>query len=124
MKSIKSWLILLVIYVGYLIGGAFIFHHTECPAELEEKNEERAKTENLAASILDLQDKLSDSVDSLPSELLDNILQHVVSRSSRDIHELYGENVTICKKWDFENSLFFSFTVVTTIGNVITKFFY
>ena len=121
MKSIKSWLILLVIYVGYLIGGAFIFHHTECPAELEEKNQERIKTESLAASILDLQDKLNDSDHSFDSELLDNILEHVLLRSTKDIHELYGENVTICKKWDFENSLFFSFTVVTTIGKVIAS---
>ena len=63
-----------------------------------------------------IQEQLHSSNHSRHGVLLDDILDHVINAESRDIHELYGDNVTTCKKWDFENSLFFSFTVVTTIG--------
>ena len=38
--SVQSWLVLLLIYVGNLFLGAFLFHAAECPGELEDKVEQ------------------------------------------------------------------------------------
>ena len=37
--SVRGWLLLLAIYVGYLLLGAFLFHLAECPAEVAELQE-------------------------------------------------------------------------------------
>ena len=38
--SVQSWLVLLLIYLGNLFLGAFLFHAAECPAELEDRLEQ------------------------------------------------------------------------------------
>jgi len=109
MMSVKSWLILLVIYIAYLILGGFLFNLTECPAEKEERKAAFEKDKQVALAIVDMRDRLN-SADIL---VLDTILSHWVDR------HFFKENSTedlICEKWNFQNSLFFSFTVVTTIG--------
>lgn len=113
MKSVLSWLLLLIIYVTYLVIGGFLFHTTECPQELEDKRKNLEDATDLYLAILDLKQKLNGSDD----KVLETVLNHVIN--SEFIEDLsFGDNanVTKCSKWDYENSLFFAFTVVTTIG--------
>ena len=113
MKSVKTWLLLLVIYVAYLVIGGFIFHHTECPAEIEEKLETWRSDSELVRAVVDMKETLSE----VDRDKLDFILNHVVVRYQLNVIESnLTDKIIKCSKWDFENSFFFSFTVVTTIG--------
>ena len=106
MKSIKSWLLLLILYIAYLIIGGFIFHYTECPEELSNKNKTWEEKGQLASDLLQLEQKLNES----DKFLIENVIHRVIGE---DLDTKYNNK---CHKWDFENSFFFSFTVVTTIG--------
>jgi len=108
--SVKSWLVLLVIYIAYLILGGFLFHLTECPAELESKNATYEKDKHIADAIIDMKTRLNEDDIGVLEEILSHfVIQHKFSDNSTG----YLEE---CDKWNFQNSLFFSFTVVTTIG--------
>ena len=115
MKSVLSWLLLLIIYVTYLVIGGFLFHTTECPQELEDKRAAFDAASKLSLAVLELQQKLNGS----DEKVLETVLNHVINSDSVFSEDLsFGDNanVTKCRKWDYENSLFFAFTVVTTIG--------
>ena len=115
MKSVKTWLLLLVIYVAYLVLGGFLFNYTECPKEIQEKNETMKIDSEVDTDVQDLQNHLSES----DREKLQSILKRVRVRrtiNNTDIESNITGSIIKCSKWDFENSLFFSFTVVTTIG--------
>jgi len=111
MMSVKSWLILLVIYIAYLILGGYLFQLTECQAELETKRNEIEEDKIVSDTLIQLKSNLSD----YENLLLDSIV-------NKWTHRLFSKNTTNssepikCVKWNFQNSLFFSFTVVTTIG--------
>eukprot|EP00092_Neocalanus_flemingeri_P037612 GFUD01040948.1.p1 GENE.GFUD01040948.1~~GFUD01040948.1.p1 ORF type:complete len:661 (+),score=160.23 GFUD01040948.1:435-2417(+) len=109
MMSVKSWLILLVIYIAYLILGGFLFNRTECPAEIEGMKIAYEKDKKVAIAVIDMKTRLNEA----DNEVLETILSHWVDR-----HFFKEKNETdeLCHKWNFQNSLFFSFTVVTTIG--------
>ena len=110
MMSVKSWLILLVIYIAYLILGGFLFNLTECPAELESKNATYEKDKHIAHAIIDMKTRLNEA----DTGILEEILSHWVDRHA--FSDNSTEDLMKCDKWNFQNSLFFSFTVVTTIG--------
>ena len=112
MKSVLSWLLLLIIYVTYLVIGGFLFHTTECPQELEDKKKNFEDATELSLAILELQQKLNGSDD----KVLETVLHHLIKSDFEDFSLGDNANVTKCSKWDYENSLFFAFTVVTTIG--------
>ena len=115
MKSVKTWLLLLVIYVAYLVIGGFLFNYTECPKEIQEKNDTMKIDSEVDTDVQDLRSHLSES----DREALQSILDRVRVRrqiNNTDIDSNRTGSIIHCSKWDFENSLFFSFTVVTTIG--------
>ncbi len=100
-----SLLTLFVIYSGYLIIGGLIFHETECPQEEEERKEKM----ELMDAIMNLRTKLDGS----DRETLEEVLRRYISTGFQDVSE---NQTTDCPGWDHVNSVFFSFTVVTTIG--------
>ena len=110
MRYILSWLLLLLIYVAYLIFGSFVFHYTECPEEIKERSERRI----LAHSLMELQHQLNRS----NSDILETVMAKVTNfdefKNVKNINA--SEDEAECVYWDRVNSLFFSFTVVTTIG--------
>ena len=115
MKSVKTWLLLLVIYVAYLVIGGFLFNYTECPSEIKQKNETLKIDSEVDTDVQELTNHLNDS----DRETLQRILKHLRVRqeiNNTDIDSNLTGSIIQCSKWDFENSLFFSFTVVTTIG--------
>ena len=100
-----SLLTLFLIYSGYLIIGGVIFHETECPQEEEERREKM----ELIDAIMILRTKLDGS----DRETLEEVLK----RYNLTVFQESSENQTTdCPRWDHVNSVFFSFTVVTTIG--------
>ena len=100
-----SLLILFLIYSGYLIIGGVIFHETECPQE-EEKRREKME---LVDAIMNLRTKLDGS----DRETLEEVLKRYKLTVFQDASD---NQTTDCPRWDHVNSVFFSFTVVTTIG--------
>lgn len=100
-----SLVFLFLIYTGYLIIGGVIFHTTECPQEQEESKQKY----ELREAIINLKTRLDDS----GRETLEKVLNRYVSSEFQD----ESDNMTTdCRRWDHVNSVFFSFTVVTTIG--------
>ena len=113
MKSVKNWLILLVIYVAYLIIGGLVFQQTECPAEIEDKLHTWRSDSELVRAVGDLRDSLGEEDRASLNFILDHLL---VRYQIGTLESNLTDTIITCSKWDFVNSLFFSFTVVTTIG--------
>jgi len=108
--NVVQWLLLLALYVAYLIVGGVIFHYTECPEELENAKRLWEDERELALDLLMLKEELHENY----SHVMESVLQRVINK---DFDYLDATtNKTVCKKWNYENSLFFAFTVVTTIG--------
>ena len=66
----------------------------------------------MASDLLKLEQKLNES----DKFLIENVIHRVIGK---DFDMKYNNE---CHKWDFENSFFFSFTVVTTIGSKLIIF--
>ena len=118
-----SWVILFLIYSGYLIIGGVIFHSIECPHEEEQRKEEFELKDDIM--------NLTTTLDGQDRETLEKVLKRYISTEFPDesvnvsnkgrfiwtVFQEDNENQTIdCPGWDHVNSVFFSFTVVTTIG--------
>ena len=112
MMSVKSWLILLVIYIAYLILGGYLFQLTECQAELETKRNETEEDKIVSDTLIQLKSTLSEDENLLLDSIVYKWTHRLFSKSTTNSSEPIK-----CDKWNFQNSLFFSFTVVTTIGN-------
>jgi len=108
--NVVQWLLLLALYVAYLIVGGVIFHYTECPEELENAKRLWEDERELALDLLMLKEELHNNY----SHVMESVLQRVINKDFNYLDET--TNKTVCRKWNYENSLFFAFTVVTTIG--------
>lgn len=104
-KARFTWLLLIYIlfYVAYLSSGAMVFSALEGPLE----NQIRLDV------IRSKQDFLARHPDILDEDL-ESLLDEVVRASNRGVSA--SKNVSGGPNWSFGQSLFFSSTVVTTIG--------
>lgn len=103
--SLLSLVSLFLIYSGYLIIGGVIFHTTECPQEEEDRRQESFLTDALL--------KIKKKLDGPDSKTLEKIIKLYISTEFQNGSK---NKTTDCQNWDYVNSVFFSFTVVTTIG--------
>ncbi|XP_073955434.1 potassium channel subfamily K member 6-like isoform X1 [Choristoneura fumiferana] len=90
-------------YLIYLISGALVFSALETPMEYQIRSEVLAAKQDFMARHPDV---LADDLESL--------LEVVVQASNRGVPA--AQNVSGGPNWSFGQSLFFSSTVVTTIG--------
>ena len=123
MMSLRAFLALLLIYIVYLIIGGFTFKATEqviiihslCFASIVNWNLQakanddfhrmKSNRQNLTSKIGKLKGSLHEDQMDLFEDMM-NVLNET----------LPDEPCTPIPSWDFFNSLFFSFTAVTTIG--------
>ena len=68
----RGWLLLLAIYVGYLLLGAFLFHLAECPAEVAELEEREAADAHLTLKLRALLARLEEG----DRRVLGEIMEH------------------------------------------------
>nr|XP_034189164.1 open rectifier potassium channel protein 1 isoform X1 [Osmia lignaria]XP_034189165.1 open rectifier potassium channel protein 1 isoform X1 [Osmia lignaria]XP_034189166.1 open rectifier potassium channel protein 1 isoform X1 [Osmia lignaria]XP_034189167.1 open rectifier potassium channel protein 1 isoform X1 [Osmia lignaria]XP_034189168.1 open rectifier potassium channel protein 1 isoform X1 [Osmia lignaria]XP_034189169.1 open rectifier potassium channel protein 1 isoform X1 [Osmia lignaria] len=106
--SKKQWMVLLMLFLTYLLLGAFIFYHIESRLEIERV--EKAKREQIEINAL-LQEHY------MPSDThdYDEIFEKLSVYCGKSVSN-YTEGKTDPLKWDFYNSFYFAYTVVSTIG--------
>ena len=114
--TLLSWLLLLLIYFGMLIVGMFLFHHTECPKELEDLEVRVARAQELVAMVRRVQGKVGREVQGEVEHLASRALESPWPVAWNPLAPLNSTAEKVCTKWDKPNSFFFAFTVVTTIG--------
>ncbi|OAD56477.1 Open rectifier potassium channel protein 1 [Eufriesea mexicana] len=106
--SKKQWLVLLMLFLTYLLLGASIFYHIE--SRLEIKRIEEAKRERIDINAL-----LHAHYVPTISHDHDEILRKLSRYCGKSVYN-YTENEIDPLKWDFYNSFYFAYTVVSTIG--------
>ncbi|XP_036149166.1 open rectifier potassium channel protein 1 [Monomorium pharaonis] len=106
--SKKQWLVLLLLFLTYLTLGAIIFYHIESHYENEKIIRER--DERITINKL-LRKHYVPSVDHNESE----ILQKITEYCGKSVYN-YTEGEIDHLQWDFYNSFYFAYTVVSTIG--------
>jgi len=104
--KIKNWVGLLVLYVSYLCLGGFVFNKLECPNSMIIREEKWATQVSMERDLKHFKLSLNHTQISEFQLILDNYFEF----------SNVTEFVDKCLKWDFYNSIFFSFTAVTTIG--------
>ncbi|XP_032673639.1 uncharacterized protein LOC116845260 isoform X2 [Odontomachus brunneus] len=106
--SKKQWLVLLMLFLTYLLLGAFIFYHIEGHHEIEQNAQ--AKLERIEINALLHQHYM-------PGYIHDQheILQKLTVYCGKSVYN-YTEGEVDRQRWDFYNSFYFAYTVVSTIG--------
>ncbi|XP_063986413.1 open rectifier potassium channel protein 1 [Diachasmimorpha longicaudata] len=106
--SKKQWMVLLMLFLTYLLLGASMFYHIESRLEIEKV--QAARMERMEINAL--------------------LHAHYMPESTEDQHEILDKLTVYCGKsvynysdseedqlkWDFYNSFYFAYTVVSTIG--------
>ncbi|XP_076237750.1 open rectifier K[+] channel 1 isoform X2 [Calliopsis andreniformis] len=106
--SKKQWIVLLMLFLTYLLLGASIFYHIESRLEIERV--EKAKRERIEINaLLHAHYMPSNNHDH------DEILGKLTRYCGKSVYN-YTEGETDPLKWDFYNSFYFAYTVVSTIG--------
>ncbi|XP_012224441.1 uncharacterized protein Ork1 isoform X2 [Linepithema humile] len=103
--SKKQWLVLLMLFLMYLLLGAFIFYQIE--RDIEHEKLETARKER--KEINDLLEKHY-----VPSDNYTEILNKLSEYCGKSVHK--PGNETEHNQWTFYNSFYFAYTVVSTIG--------
>ncbi|XP_046594345.1 open rectifier potassium channel protein 1 [Neodiprion lecontei] len=106
--SKRQWLVLLMLFLIYLLLGAFIFYHIEHPLEVEEVTEARRSRIQINALLHEHY---------VPNEEHDQneIFEKLTAYCGKPVSN-YTEGEVDQYKWDFYNSFYFAYTVVSTIG--------
>ncbi|XP_029165410.1 LOW QUALITY PROTEIN: uncharacterized protein LOC114936412 [Nylanderia fulva] len=102
--SKKQWLALLMLFLTYLLLGASIFHHIEYGYEevkIANANKERKEINQLLRHHYK------------PSSELDNIFMKLSEYCGKSVND--SQDIGHYQ-WDFYNSFYFAYTVVSTIG--------
>ncbi|XP_076620196.1 open rectifier K[+] channel 1 [Colletes latitarsis] len=106
--SKKQWMVLLMLFLTYLLLGASIFYHIESRLEIERV--EKAKQERIEINALLHTHYVPSNVHNH-----DEILRKLTRYCGKSVYN-YTENEMDPLKWDFYNSFYFAYTVVSTIG--------
>lgn len=107
--SKKQWMVLLMLFLTYLLVGASIFYHIESRIEVE--NIKKAREERIEIHALLNQHYMPNN----PADDHRVILEKLSSYCGKSFHN-YSDGETDQSKWDFYNSFYFAYTVVSTIG--------
>ncbi|XP_034253119.1 potassium channel subfamily K member 6-like isoform X1 [Thrips palmi] len=102
-RSSALLLLFVFFYVGYLVAGGLVFATIEAPAEAQ-----------LKASLLRARQAFLEKHPCVSDLDLEMLLNEVVWAADRGVSAV--NNVTGHPNWSFGQSIFFSSTVVTTIG--------
>ncbi|GLV35555.1 Open rectifier K[+] channel 1 [Carabus blaptoides fortunei] len=106
MMSKRKWTVLLLLFIVYLFLGASFFYKIESEEEFQKMlKEERDKVE--------IQNILRDHFTE-PEQI--DILIKLSQYCGKSMINITDDEYNTPPKWDFYHSLFFSITVVTTIG--------
>ncbi|XP_047347515.1 open rectifier potassium channel protein 1 isoform X1 [Vespa velutina] len=106
--SKKQWIVLLMLFLAYLFLGASIFYHIESRLEIE--HIERAKEERIEINALLLKHYFPSRTHN-QNEIFERLTQYC----GKSVYN-YTDGESDPIKWDFYNSFFFAYTVVSTIG--------
>uniref|UniRef100_A0A0N5C5L3 Ion channel n=1 Tax=Strongyloides papillosus TaxID=174720 RepID=A0A0N5C5L3_STREA len=108
--------------IFYIVGGGYIFHYLEGPAE-EIKYVRMKERLNIIKNMFVNSVALSNSSDFIEEcliKLLSNLSLTQTPHDAHDIQEalsiLINSNQQFQKRWTFESSILFAFTILTTIG--------
>ncbi|XP_058804377.1 open rectifier potassium channel protein 1 isoform X2 [Phymastichus coffea] len=106
--SKKQWFALLMLFVIYLLLGASIFYHIE--SRLEDKRIDIARKERIEINAL-----LTKHYHSWGGHDQNEIFQKLTEYCGKPVYN-YKDGDVDQHKWDFYNSFYFAYTVVSTIG--------
>ncbi|TGZ54335.1 uncharacterized protein Ork1 [Temnothorax longispinosus] len=106
--SKKQWLALLLLFVAYLVLGATIFYFIESHNEKMKIDEEKAERTTINKL---LHKHYVPSANHSEKE----ILQKITDYCGKSVHEPTEDEV-VHLRWDYYNSFYFAYTVVSTIG--------
>nr|XP_050848064.1 open rectifier potassium channel protein 1 isoform X1 [Vespula vulgaris]XP_050848065.1 open rectifier potassium channel protein 1 isoform X1 [Vespula vulgaris]XP_050848066.1 open rectifier potassium channel protein 1 isoform X1 [Vespula vulgaris]XP_050848067.1 open rectifier potassium channel protein 1 isoform X1 [Vespula vulgaris]XP_050848069.1 open rectifier potassium channel protein 1 isoform X1 [Vespula vulgaris] len=106
--SKKQWIVLLMLFLAYLFLGASIFYHIESRLEIEQI--ERAKEKRIEINALLLKHYIPS-----PSHNQHEIFERLTQYCGKSVYN-YTDGESDPLKWDFYNSFYFAYTVVSTIG--------
>ncbi|XP_017878210.1 uncharacterized protein LOC108623877 [Ceratina calcarata] len=106
--SKKQWLVLLMLFLTYLLLGASIFYHIE--SRLEIKRVEEARRERIEINAM-----LHEHYVPNGNQGFEKILKTLSDYCGKSVRN-YTDDEQDPLKWDFYNSFYFAYTVVSTIG--------
>uniref|UniRef100_A0A0K0E9J2 Potassium channel domain-containing protein n=1 Tax=Strongyloides stercoralis TaxID=6248 RepID=A0A0K0E9J2_STRER len=108
--------------VFYIVGGGYIFHYLEGPREEAKHTMMKEKLiiiKNIFVNNVTLSNS-SDFIEECLKKLLSNLSINQAPQDVHDIQEalfiLINKNENFQKRWTFESSILFAFTILTTIG--------
>ncbi|KAM4664557.1 potassium channel, subfamily K, member 16-like [Discoglossus pictus] len=104
-RRVWKSLLLVGVYLGYLVLGAFVFQM------LEKDAEDTAKSNTVSHRLAFLKNYTC-----LTEDAMDQLINVITDAVKQGINPLNNVNITTETKWDISSSFFFAGTVVTTIG--------